>query len=228
MAPIQFGILMMPYQLTDCAMPLDVLVSCSKTALASMEAVGFPGGVSEHGIPEIQFHYIAAQNLDPVKLYTADFTTLPTTTCADCPRLDYLLIGGPEPNYIQALPEEITKFLQERVGELKTLFTTCLGGMVAAAAGILDGVEATTNHGALAIAKQMLPKTNWTKRQWVVSEDGKFWTSGGACAGMDMFAHWVIENYGLKVASYRFAALDYEPRGQDRRPITLVDTSKDA
>lgn len=228
MAPIQFGILMMPYQLTDCAMPLDILVSCSKAALAGMEAVGFPAGVSEKGIPEFQYHYIAPKNLDPIKLYTAGFTTLPTTTCADCPKLDYLLIGGPEPSYIQALPEEITKFLQERVKELKILFTTCLGGMVAAAAGVLDGVEATTNHGALPIAKQMLPNTKWTKKQWVVSEDGKFWTAGGACAGMDMFAHWVIENYGLEVATYGFAALDYQPRGQDRRPVELLDITKDA
>ena len=61
-----------------------------------------------------------------------------------------------------------------------------------AASGILDGIEATTNHGLVPIAQQMQPKVKWTtEKQWVVSEGGKFWTAGGACAGMDMMAHWV-------------------------------------
>ena len=77
--------------------------------------------------------------------------------------------------------------MRERTKEVKTLFTTCSGGMVAAAAGLLDGVTATTNHGAVPLAQQLFSKVNWTReKQWVV--DGKFWTAGGACAGMDMFA----------------------------------------
>ncbi|EXJ78957.1 hypothetical protein A1O3_08457 [Capronia epimyces CBS 606.96] len=222
MASIQFGILLFPFQLSDCAMPLDIIFSSTKRALASMEGAGFPAGISERGIPEIQFHYIAATSLDPVRLYTAGFTTLPTTTVADCPKLDYLLIGGPETSYIQNLPSEVSRFLQERVTEVTTIFTTCTGAMVLAAAGVLDGIEATTNHGAVPLAQQLLPKVKWTReKQWVVSEGGKFWTAGGACAGMDMFAHWVMGKYGVDVATYAFAALDYSPRGQDKQLVQL-------
>ena len=66
--------------------------------------------------------------------------------------------------------------------------------MVAAATGVLDGKMATTNHGAVPAAMQFFKEVKWTKDQWVI--DGKFWTAGGACAGMDMMAHWVMENYG--------------------------------
>jgi transcriptional regulator GlxA family with amidase domain len=189
MAPLQFGILMIPFQLSDCAMPLDVLSSSSKPYLIGMEAAGVPAHVAQLGI-DIEFHYIGA-TMDPV-VHTARFTSMPTTTCADCPKLDYLLVGGPDPAYLQIMPKVFVEFLQERAKEVKTIFTTCTGGMVVAAAGILDGIEATTNHGAVPIAQQMLPKVKWTKeKQWVVSEGGKFWTAGGACAGMDMMAHWV-------------------------------------
>jgi transcriptional regulator GlxA family with amidase domain len=33
--------------------------------------------------------------------------------------------------------------------------------------------------------------------------DGKFWTAGGAFAATDMFAHWVMENYGRDVGEGR-------------------------
>lgn len=220
MAPIQFGVLMIPFQLVDCAMPLDVLSSSSKPYLVGMEVAGVPSHVAQKGI-EIEFHYIGATSLDPVQ-HTAGFKSVPTITCADCPKLDYLLVGGPDPQYIQTMPKEFIKFLQERVNEVKTIFTTCTGGMVVAASGILDGIEATTNHGAVPMAERMMPNVKWTKeKQWVVSEDGKFWTAGGACAGMDMAAHWVMQNYGMDVAMCGFTALDYHPRGLDKQLIKL-------
>jgi transcriptional regulator GlxA family with amidase domain len=81
--------------------------------------------------------------------------------------------------------------------------------MVAAAVGLLDGLNATTNHGAVALSQQLFPKVQWTReKQWVI--DGKFWTAGGACAGMDMMAHWV-----------GFMALDYEPRDVNGKQVPL-------
>lgn len=68
--------------------------------------------------------------------------------------------------------------------------------------------------------KQIRPQVKWTdEKQWVV--DGKFWTAGGACAGMDMFAHWVMENYDQDVAEAGFAALDYEPRDVNAKLVQL-------
>jgi transcriptional regulator GlxA family with amidase domain len=221
MAPLQFGVLMFPFQLVDCAMPLDVLSSSSKPYIAGMhELGGYPSHVADKAI-DIEFHYIGASSLDPI-VHTAGFRSVPSVTCGDCPKLDYLLIGGPDPKYIATMPKEFIKFMQERVKEVKTIFTTCTGGMIAAASGILDGIEATTNHDAVAVAQKMMPNVKWTKaKQWVVSEGGKFWTAGGACAGMDMFAHWVIENYGMEVAMCGFRALDYHPRGLDKQLIKL-------
>jgi transcriptional regulator GlxA family with amidase domain len=216
MAPIQFGVLIFPFQLMDVVGPLDVLSSSSKPYLKSIQELGFPPGLSDKGI-DIEFHHIA-ETLEPETL-TGNFRATPTTTFATCPPLDYLLIGGPKFDYISNVPPATAEFIRSRAKEVKILFTTCTGGMVLAATGILDGKTATTNHGAIGPAKQFFSKVNWTFDQWVI--DGKFWTAAGACAGMDMFAFWVRENYGAEVAEAGYAALDYEPRGLDRKRVHL-------
>jgi putative intracellular protease/amidase len=135
MAPLQFGVLMIPFQISDCAMPLDVLSSSSKLYLSGMEAVGGPAHVAPRGI-DIEFHYIGA-TMDPV-VHTARFTSMPTTTCADCPELDYLLVGGPDPAYLKTMPKIFIEFMQERAKEVKTIFTTCTGGMYVSSRFISD------------------------------------------------------------------------------------------
>ena len=208
MAPIQFGVLMIPYQTLDVAGPLDILSSCSKAYTAPLEATGFPGtaGMTEKAI-DIEFHHIN-ETMDPVVL-TAGMKVLPTTTCDDCPPLDFLLIGGPDP-FTFHLSDRFAEFLRAHVKAGKGIFTTCTGGLAIAPSGVLDGKNATTNHGALEIAKKMSPNVRWTQKQWVV--DGNIWTAGGACAGMDMIANWVIQNYGMDIARLGLYALDFEPR----------------
>ncbi len=212
MAPIQFGFLMVPYQALDSVGPLDVLHACSRPYLHILEQMGGPPGIADRGI-DIEFHHIN-ETMSPVTL-TGRMSINPTTTCDDCPPLDYLLIGGPA---TFDLSPRFVEFIHEHVKRGKVLFTTCTGGIVAAAAGVLDGKNATTNHGAVPTAKHLFPKVKWTQeKQWVV--DGQFWTSGGACAGMDMMANWVMENYDMDVAKGGFMVLDYEPRDVTKKMV---------
>lgn len=91
---------------------------------------------------------------------------------------------------------------------------------MAGLAGLLNGLNATTNHGAVLMAQQMIPKVKWTgEKQWVI--DGKFWTAGGAFAGTDMFAHCVMENYGRDVAEAGYTALDFKPRDVNGNRVPL-------
>lgn len=219
MAPIQFGVLCIPFQLADVAGPVDVLNSASVSYVQLIEqTMPNPTGLAEHAI-DIEFHYIGGETLDPVAT-TGNFRIAPTTTCADCPKLDYLLVGGPDPNFFLNVPKVFADFMRDRAGEVKAFFTTCTGGIVAAMVGLLDGKRATTNHQLLGWAQQLRPEVQWTKeQQWVV--DDKFWTAGGACAGMDMFAYWVKENYGQDVAELGWTVLDYEPRDVHGKLVPL-------
>jgi hypothetical protein len=76
--------------------------------------------------------------------------------------------------------------------------------------GVLDVVEATTNQGAVAMAERMFPGEAVGGGWWAVG--GSFGRRAGRAAGMDMFALWVVENYGREVAETAFAGLDFEPR----------------
>ena len=211
MAPLNFGILMVPYQMLDVAGPFDIIHSSTKEALSFFAAAGIPGYAEV--LPQaldITFHHIS-ETLEPVAIY-GGLKLLPTTTCDTCPPLDFLLVGGPDP-FGYKIPERFADFLREHVKAGKQLFTTCTGALAIASSGVLDGKTATANNGVLAAASQVAPKVDWVEKQWV--EDGNVWTAGGACAGMDMIAHWVIKNLGMELAKLVFYGLDYEPRDVD-------------
>lgn len=211
MSPIQFGVIMIPFQLSDVSGPVDVL---SSSSMPYLRGFGNPG-LAERGI-DIEFHYIGEE----IVTHPAGFKSQPTTTTSACPKLDYLLIGGPSPEYIKEIPPAIASFVCERAAEVNVVFTTCTGGIFASVLGLLDGLNATTNHEAIEIAKQLRADVKWTtEKNWVI--DGKFWTAGGACAGMDMMAHWVMENYDRDIAEAGFASLAYEPRDVNGKQVVL-------
>jgi transcriptional regulator GlxA family with amidase domain len=216
MSPIRFGILMVPYQTLDVAGPVDILSSCSRPYLEVMERDGQVSKVTAAAGLDIEFYYVGSE-MKPVQ-HTGNLQALPTTTCDACPPLDYLLIGGPSPGY--QLLECFESFIRRRSQEVKAIFTTCTGALLLAQTGLLDGRNATVNHVLLPQARALYPKVNWNdSQQWVT--DGCFWTASGACAGMDMFAHWVMENCHPQVVKASFMILDYTPRDIHGQHLTI-------
>ena len=219
MAPFHFGALVFNYQAIDVLGPFDLLNSSSKRLL---DAIKIYTPINEETIaraPDFVFHHIG-ETLEPVHLLSSSITMVPTTTVDDCPELDALLIGGSIPKDFK-FPEKSADFIRRHVAAGKLLFTTCTGSSMVATTGVLDGKTATTNNLEYAWIKRAFPKVNWTKDQkWVV--DGKFWTGSGAVAGMDMFAHWIKETYGLDVLTAGASGLDFEPRDIQGRFDTVL------
>ncbi|CRG92729.1 hypothetical protein PISL3812_09795 [Talaromyces islandicus] len=132
MASIRFGILVYPYQALDVIGPLDVLSGSNASILKAYEDWDLiPKDVHKRCL-ELDGQY--------------DMRQLPPS--------DYLLLGGPMPDY--KLPEEMITFIKGRVasGEIKTVFTTCTGSMVLAQTGLLDGKRAAVNHSAYPMAER--------------------------------------------------------------------------
>ncbi|KIW15102.1 hypothetical protein PV08_07889 [Exophiala spinifera] len=209
MAPISVGILVYDYQAIDAVGPTDLLNSSSKL-LANILRKFIP--VEEEVLeraPDFTFHHIGLTR-EPVQLLTSNIFIVPTTTVDECPDIDLLLIPGPAPVEFQ-LSEKYAAFIRRHVAEGKLTFSTCTGAAVLAAAGVLDGKAATINNVEYAWVAKKYPQVKWTKeRKWIV--DGNLWTASGAVAGMDMFAHWLKENFGLAVLTLGALGLDYEPR----------------
>lgn len=69
--------------------------------------------------------------------------------------------------------------------------------LLAAKTGALDGRRATTNKRAFDWVKSIGPKVNWERPpRWV--RDGKFYTSAGVSAGIDMALGFIQDQYGAE------------------------------
>jgi len=77
--------------------------------------------------------------------------------------------------------------------------TVCTGSALLARTGRLDGAAATSNKAAFGWVMQQGPKVDWKpEARWV--EAGKFMTSSGVSAGMDMALAAIQRLYGVAEA----------------------------
>jgi transcriptional regulator GlxA family with amidase domain len=87
--------------------------------------------------------------------------------------------------------------------------SVCTGAMLLAAAGILKGRPATTNHGAV----KDLGDSGARVINARVVDDGNVITAAGVTSGLDL-GLWLVERfYGPKVAQHIEVQMEYERRG---------------
>lgn len=77
--------------------------------------------------------------------------------------------------------------------------TVCTGSALLAKTGLLDDRSATSNKRAFGWVKSSSTEVNWIKRaRWV--KDGKYYTSSGVSAGMDMALGFIRDMLGIEEA----------------------------
>ena len=127
----------------------------------------------------------------------------------DCPRLDLLLIPGGIGTRAQVDNGRLIDWLRARTDELEIVMTVCTGTALLAQAGLLAGRRATTNKMFFAWPEGTWPAVHWVREaRWV--EDGKFWTSSGVSAGIDMALVVVERIAGAQTAELLATATEYE------------------
>jgi putative intracellular protease/amidase len=88
------------------------------------------------------------------------------------------------------------------------VLTVCTGSALLARTGLLDGRRATTNKIAFGWASSQGERVQWIKRaRWVV--DGKYYTSSGVSAGIDMALGFVEDRHGKKTALKAARQIEY-------------------
>ncbi|PKV09456.1 DJ-1/PfpI family protein [Bifidobacterium asteroides] len=88
------------------------------------------------------------------------------------------------------------------------VITVCTGSALLAAAGVLDGRRATSNDLAFDWVVSMGERVDWIKdARWVV--DGKFRTSSGISAGIDMALAFVEDTCGSDAADKASTQMEY-------------------
>ena len=141
---------------------------------------------------------------------------------ADCPRLDLVLVPGGIGTRVQVENDRLIDWLRQRVDAAEIAMTVCTGTALLAETGRLDGRRATTNKMLFNWLATQWPRVQWVKEaRWV--EDGKFVTSSGVSAGIDMALAVVARIAGPQVSEALAVGTEYEwHRDASRDPFAKV------
>ena len=154
---------------------------------------------------------------------TADYSLNETTS------LDILVVPG------TAFPQAVMgdQLVLEWIAHVHrtTTWTTsvCTGALGLAAAGVLQGLNATTHWLALDVLKQFgaIP----TKSR--VVRDGKVFTAAGVSSGIDMALTLVAEEFGTEAAQLTQLLIEYDPQppfdagSPDKAPAPIVTAARE-
>ena len=101
----------------------------------------------------------------------------------------------------------ITK-IQELAQGSDYVLTVCTGSALLAKSGLLDGKKATSNKRAFSWVASQGANVDWDKRaRWAI--DGKYYTSSGVSAGMDMALGFLSDRHGIDFARKVAKEIEY-------------------
>ncbi|MFN8355185.1 MAG: DJ-1/PfpI family protein [Spirosomataceae bacterium] len=129
---------------------------------------------------------------------------------ADVEKLDILIIpGGAKETFMQTQDTTVLNWIRKI--DKTSLYTTsvCTGGWILGATGLLDGKNVSCNWYRAAEIMKMYGATYHPERY---VRDGKYWTSAGVTAGMDMALGIMNELMGEKYTKGVMLDLEYDPK----------------
>ena len=152
--------------------------------------------------------YTVAEGNKPV-MARNKLSVNPAHTFSDCPRPDILLVPGGYGTRKEMHNTVLTDWIKRRAEQAELLLSVCTGALTLAQAGLLDGLSATTHHGALNLLREAAPETSVLDSERVV-DNGKIILSAGISAGIDMSLHVVRRLLGESQAEETAQYMEYE------------------
>jgi transcriptional regulator GlxA family with amidase domain len=133
---------------------------------------------------------------------------LPATTFRDVPHPFAVFVPG-GPGAVQAMKDEsLLAYVRSAATNAGVVGSTGNGALVLAAAGLLEGRRAAI-HWAYGELLETLGAT-FAQKRWI--EDGKFLTSAGGSAGIDMMLYIVARLKGESRARLTQITVEYDPQ----------------
>lgn len=157
-------------------------------------------------VPGATLHMIW-KTLDPVPT-DAGFSIVPTTTFADCPKLDVICVPGGGGQVALMTDEETLDFLRKQAATARYVTSVCTGSLVLGAAGLLKGYKSAC-HWAW---RDMLPAFGAIPVAERVVRDRNRISGGGVTAGIDFGLTVAAELAGEEVAKSIQLVLEYDPQ----------------
>lgn len=156
--------------------------------------------------------YTVAESMEPV-LARNGLSVNPRYTIADCPPPDLLVIPGGFGARKQMHNPVVIEWIKRCAGPAELVLSVCTGALLLANAGLLDGLAATTHHGAFDLLRAAAPRTEVREGERFV-DNGKLITSAGISAGIDMSLHVVARLLGEEVARETAERMEYRRQAE--------------
>ena len=155
--------------------------------------------------PDSDVHLVA-KSPDPV-VADGGLRLLPSTTLAECPKLDLVCVPGGAGMNPLLNDRETLDFLQRQAAGARYVTSVCTGALVLGAAGFLRGKRATTHWMSLL----MLAAFGCEPMAERVVVDGNVITGGGVTAGIDFALTVASEWFGAETAKKIQLGIEYAP-----------------
>jgi transcriptional regulator GlxA family with amidase domain len=121
---------------------------------------------------------------------------------------DLLLIPGGDSALTECVDEETLDWIRDVSKNAERVMAVCTGTIILGMSGVLNGRKATTNKLDFIDTVPLAPEVNWVKEaRWI--EDGKYFTSSGVSAGMDMTLAVVADLLGMDKAEETANSTEY-------------------
>ncbi len=149
-----------------------------------------------------------AQGLDPVESRHRQRIAV-DEDIAEGKNYDLLFIPGGDSALDAAKDPALMEWVRRTAQASDRVMAVCTGTILLGMTGLLDGKRATTNKLDFTSTIHLAPKVNWVKQaRWV--QDGKYYTSSGVSAGMDMALAVGADLFGLAAAQEMAEGCEYE------------------
>ena len=135
---------------------------------------------------------------------------VPNTVIDSVSQLDILIIPGGFTGTIEAAyNKDLHEWIRKIDETTKYTGAVCTGVWVLGATGLLENKKASTNWYR---EEEFLKKYKAIPANQRYTQDGKYWTSAGVTAGMDMSLAIMKDIYGDKYAQAIMLDMEYEPK----------------
>ncbi|HYH85435.1 MAG TPA: DJ-1/PfpI family protein [Pyrinomonadaceae bacterium] len=162
--------------------------------------------------------------LDPFNVYTVaesggpvvarnNLSVNPAHTFSDCPAPDILLVPGGYGTRREMDNPILVDWVKRCAASSELVLSVCTGALILAKCGLLDGLCATTHHGAIELLKQAAPRTEVLPSERIV-DNGRIVLSAGISAGIDMSLYVVGRLLGEARAIETAEYMEYDWSGR--------------
>lgn len=139
-------------------------------------------------------------------------------------RFDTVIAVGGLGSFQAARSPRLKAFVRGAAKNCRRVTSVCSGTFILAAAGLLDGLRATTHWRAAALLQRQYPKIRIESDRIFVKQ-GSIWTSAGVTAGIDLALALIEEDLGPEAAkaAARDLVVYYRRPGGQSQFSTLLD-----